>query len=185
MNCPKCDNTLKKQPGEMFPIDYTCPKCNTDYQLKDGQLLAIGGIVPQPVIGLDGFDRPNTIGSTKNIREYNAKRKVAITKHENGRWVIVAYNEGGYNSTRVDLQDVIDWVKDNLPELLSDNNPKIDPSGHPVDVIKQMCENNNIELSPEAEKQLRNICDEPMEPGGFVPERKICFGNYGPKSAKN
>lgn len=45
MNCSKCHHPLEKQPGEMFPIDYTCPKCNTDYQLKDGQLLAIGGIV--------------------------------------------------------------------------------------------------------------------------------------------
>jgi hypothetical protein len=59
-----------------------------------------------------------SIGSTKNIREYNAKRKVAITKNGQDRWVIIAYNEGGYNSTEVDLIDVIDWVKGNIPEIL-------------------------------------------------------------------
>lgn len=40
--------------------------------------------------------------------------------------------------------------------------PKIDPSGHPVDVLKQVCENNGIEMTPETEKQLRDICDEPV-----------------------
>ena len=58
------------------------------------------------------------IGSTKNIREYSEKRSVAITKHDNGRWIIKAWNECGDNYTEVDLQDVIDWAKVNLPEML-------------------------------------------------------------------
>lgn len=134
--CPKCRHFLEKQPGEMAPLDYYCSECGTNYQLKGGQLIAVGGIVPQDqenVINF-GMGRSIHIGSTKNIREYNEGRKVAITKHENGRWVIVTYNEGGYNSTRVDLQDIIDWVKVNLPQLLSDNGPKIDPSNYPVEV---------------------------------------------------
>lgn len=112
--CPKCHHSLEKQPGEMAPLDYYCQECGTNYQLKDGQLLAVGSIVPQNQENVINFG----IGSTKNIREYNEKRKVAITTHENGRWVILAYNEGGHNSTRVDLQDAIDWVKINLPELI-------------------------------------------------------------------
>ena len=36
-----------------------------------------------------------------------------------GRIVIVAYNEGGYSCTEVDLLDVIAWVKQNRPELLA------------------------------------------------------------------
>ena len=35
-----------------------------------------------------------------------------------GRYVIVAVNEGGYNSTEVDLVDLLHYVKNNLPELL-------------------------------------------------------------------
>ena len=35
-----------------------------------------------------------------------------------GRVIIIAYNEGGYNKTEVDLLDVIEWVKENKPELL-------------------------------------------------------------------
>lgn len=136
MICPKCKHPLKQQPDEMAPVDYFCLECKTGYQLKNAQLVAIGGIITQKqenVINF-GIDSSIIIGSTKNIREYNEGRKVAITKHENGRWVIVAYNEGGYNSTRVDLQDIIDWVKVNLPQLLSDNGPKIDPSSYPVEV---------------------------------------------------
>lgn len=134
--CPKCQHSLERQPDEMAPLDYYCQKCKTNYQFKNGQLLAAGGIVPQNqenVINF-GMGRSIFIDSTKNIREYNEGRKVAITRHKNGRWVIVAYNEGGYNSTRIDLQDIIDWVKVNLPQLLSDNGPKIDPSSYPVEV---------------------------------------------------
>ena len=34
------------------------------------------------------------------------------------RYVIVAHNEGGCNCTLVDLVDVLNYVKENLPELL-------------------------------------------------------------------
>jgi hypothetical protein len=51
------------------------------------------------------------------IREYAEEESVYI-KEIGERTVIVAYNEGGYNSTAVDLVDVIEWVKENRPELL-------------------------------------------------------------------
>jgi hypothetical protein len=35
-----------------------------------------------------------------------------------GRPVILAINEGGHNCVEVDLLDVIEWVKENKPELL-------------------------------------------------------------------
>jgi hypothetical protein len=37
------------------------------------------------------------------------------------RAVIKALNEGGCNSTEVDLLDVLSWVKANRPELLKDD----------------------------------------------------------------
>lgn len=62
------------------------------------------------------------------IREYAEKLSVKIKKidkylvKENpdskNRLVIHAKNEGGYNCTEVDLLDVIQWVKENKPELL-------------------------------------------------------------------
>jgi len=58
---------------------------------------------------------------TTNIREYSEKEPVKIEPsdlHTDGRLVIYALNEGGYNSTSVDLVDVINWVKENKPELL-------------------------------------------------------------------
>lgn len=39
----------------------------------------------------------------------------------NYRFLIRAINEGGHNSTTVDLIDVIRWVKNNKPELLKNN----------------------------------------------------------------
>lgn len=37
---------------------------------------------------------------------------------EKGRLVINAYNPGGYDDTMVDLLDLIEWLKQNKPELL-------------------------------------------------------------------
>jgi hypothetical protein len=39
-------------------------------------------------------------------------------REEDGRMIILAKNEGGYNCTKVDLLDVIEWVKKHMPELL-------------------------------------------------------------------
>lgn len=64
------------------------------------------------------------------IREYNEGREVEIGILEDyyscvrndpslcDRQVILAFNEGGHNSVRIDLLDIIDWVKENRPELL-------------------------------------------------------------------
>lgn len=35
-----------------------------------------------------------------------------------GRLIIKSSSEGGYSGTEVDLLDVIDWVRENKPELL-------------------------------------------------------------------
>jgi hypothetical protein len=54
-----------------------------------------------------------------NIREYAEEMPVKIlTDEDNGRLVIQALNECGHNLTLVDLIDVIEWVKVNMPELL-------------------------------------------------------------------
>lgn len=45
-------------------------------------------------------------------------RRLGDLPEEPGREVIVAYNEGGFNCTEVDLLDLIDWLKANRPELL-------------------------------------------------------------------
>lgn len=63
-----------------------------------------------------------------NIREYAEEMKVTIADWQaidndskpigEKRLVITALNEGGYNGTDVDLIDVVEWVKINMPELL-------------------------------------------------------------------
>jgi hypothetical protein len=52
------------------------------------------------------------------VREYGEEDEVLLDTRDNGRLVILASNEGGYNGTSVDLLDIIAWVKKNKPELL-------------------------------------------------------------------
>ncbi len=54
------------------------------------------------------------------IREYAEEENVEVVMHKNGRLVIRAINEGGYNFTAVDLLDLLTWVKVNMPELLKE-----------------------------------------------------------------
>ena len=71
-----------------------------------------------------------------NIREYEEHYEVEIESYDGGykelnehvpelegRLSIVAYNEGRHNNTRVDLLDVIDWVRQNAPGLLTRDLP--------------------------------------------------------------
>jgi hypothetical protein len=44
-----------------------------------------------------------------DIREYTEGYPVEIKRHDNGRLIIEALNEGGYNATQVDLLDVINY----------------------------------------------------------------------------
>ena len=54
----------------------------------------------------------------EGVREYAEEMSVELGTHKNQRLIIKAYNEAGYNSTKVDLQDVVDWIRKNKPELL-------------------------------------------------------------------
>ena len=52
------------------------------------------------------------------VREYSEEMPVAIHKKvENGRLVIVAYNEAGYNFVQIDLEDLKTWLAEH-PEGL-------------------------------------------------------------------
>lgn len=52
------------------------------------------------------------------IREYDEGHEVEI-QQENGRWVIIAWNEGHCSRTCVDLEDVMEWVTENKSELIA------------------------------------------------------------------
>jgi hypothetical protein len=55
----------------------------------------------------------------EGVREYAEKYEVElVVDEENGRPCVQAWNEGHYNLTRVDLLDLIYWIKTNRPELL-------------------------------------------------------------------
>ena len=34
------------------------------------------------------------------------------------RWVVRAFNEAGFNQTNVDIVDLVEWLRENKPELL-------------------------------------------------------------------
>lgn len=45
------------------------------------------------------------------VREYGEMYPVQLIRHpDNGRLVIRAINEGGYNSVDIDLWDILDWM---------------------------------------------------------------------------
>lgn len=48
------------------------------------------------------------------VREYAEGHAVELTRAENGRLAVVAYNEGGCNATSVDLMDLIGWLTNGL-----------------------------------------------------------------------
>lgn len=49
----------------------------------------------------------------EGVREYCEEMDVKLRTSDNGRLVIVALNEGGHNSTEVDLLDLLEWLKTN------------------------------------------------------------------------
>ena len=50
------------------------------------------------------------------VTEYGEGSEVQL-RYENGRPVIVASNEAGYNRTYVDLIQLLEWVNKNMPEF--------------------------------------------------------------------
>ena len=44
------------------------------------------------------------------VAEYAEDMRVELAKHDNGRLIIRAYNEGGYNCTCVDLTQLLGWL---------------------------------------------------------------------------
>jgi hypothetical protein len=55
----------------------------------------------------------------KGVRDYGEGFDVELWKRdEDGRLVVISYNEGGCNFTTIDLLDIIEWVRENKPELL-------------------------------------------------------------------
>lgn len=53
-----------------------------------------------------------------NIREYNEEMEVEILANdEKSRLVLVAYNEAGFNEVKVDLIDILGFVRKNMNDL--------------------------------------------------------------------
>ena len=52
------------------------------------------------------------------VEEYCEGRPVSLTESDNGRIAVQAINEGGHNSTEVDLLQLLGWLKENRPDLL-------------------------------------------------------------------
>jgi hypothetical protein len=53
----------------------------------------------------------------EGVTEYSEGMKVGLIKNKN-RYVIQAFNEGGFNDTQVDLFQLLNWLKKNRPDLI-------------------------------------------------------------------
>lgn len=52
----------------------------------------------------------------QGVREYSEEFPVALSG-DNGRLVVVARNQGGHDSTSIDLLDLLDWIGDREADL--------------------------------------------------------------------
>jgi hypothetical protein len=59
----------------------------------------------------DHIPRSRKIADMIGVRAYGNEPEVELWLNENGRLVVVAYNEAGYCGTKVDLYDILDWVQ--------------------------------------------------------------------------
>jgi hypothetical protein len=54
-----------------------------------------------------------------DVREYCERILVFLKTHKEGREIIEALNEGGYNGVEIDLLDLLEWIKKHRPELVA------------------------------------------------------------------
>jgi hypothetical protein len=52
------------------------------------------------------------------VTEYAEGLDVKLQMEDNGRPIVSAYNEGGFNGTSVDLLELLAWLRANRPDLL-------------------------------------------------------------------
>ena len=57
----------------------------------------------------------------QGVTDYEEGMDVQLV-YEKGRPVVLAKNEAGHCCTRVDLIQLLEWVRDNMPELLKERN---------------------------------------------------------------
>ena len=51
---------------------------------------------------------------------YAGRNAETSARHGYGRWVVRALNEAGYNSTEVDVLELLVWLKVNRPDLCAE-----------------------------------------------------------------
>lgn len=54
------------------------------------------------------------------VTEYAEGLDVRLHVVGNGRWVVTAWNEGGFNGTSVDLLELLAWLRANRPDLIEE-----------------------------------------------------------------
>lgn len=52
------------------------------------------------------------------VTEYAEGLDVKLQMEDNGRPIVSAYNEGGFNGTSVDLLELLAWLRANRPDLI-------------------------------------------------------------------
>ena len=54
------------------------------------------------------------------VTEYAEGLDVKLQVEDNGRLVVSAWNEGGFNGTSVDLMELLAWLRANRPDLIEE-----------------------------------------------------------------
>jgi hypothetical protein len=52
------------------------------------------------------------------VTEYAEGLDVRLQLEDNGRLIVSAWNEGGFNGTSIDLLELLVWLRNNRPDLI-------------------------------------------------------------------
>ena len=119
MKCPKCGRDMTE-----YDDRYVCQDCPELIESKRRFLESLPeGASVTGCFSTNHVEKKPHPNTAYGVREYNENYPVLIKQYEgegdnNGRWTVQALNEGGFNSTSVDLLDILVWTINPHPELL-------------------------------------------------------------------
>lgn len=88
---------------------------------------------------------PEKLITLPEVREYGDREPVEIWNNSEGRLIIRAYNEGGNNSTDVDLIDLLEWAKQSPIVTAAEDSGR----GPPNDNIVHLSANTTLPIPSE------------------------------------
>jgi hypothetical protein len=114
-------------------VEEKCPKCGST-DLREQSVVKASGVLVRRVLDClepdcggwleIRYDQMHHV--IHEVREYAEGKPVEINQNyqNGGRITVDATNEGGFNGTSIDLEDLLAWVSKEMPDLYKRFAPK-------------------------------------------------------------